>query len=188
MIRHKERSATSKQNHRAVAVVGSDLVVHSPSPRVVDPTGLLENVAPVDPLAIRTARVLGYRRGEGQTIAYVPKLERLIVHKYTVVGVDPRGDSLSVKPAIIGLARFTLKRRDARTDIGRHIGLARPGIDRMVERMIEIDQRMDVLRFHIRQNQRRPRVVLKKTRSIERTPLHAPRWQRPKHRMVIVKR
>ena len=186
MIRHKERSATCKQNHRTVAVVGSDFVVHSPSPRIIDPTGLLENVAPVDPLAIRTARVLGYRRGERQTIAYVPKFEWLVVHKYTVVGVDPRGNTLSVEPTIVGLTRFTLNRRNARTDIGRHIGLARPGIDRVVERMIEIDQRMDILRLHIRQNQRRPRIVLKKTRAIERTPLHAPRWQSPKHRMVVM--
>ena len=124
-------------------------VVHRPSLWIIDGARLLENVAPVDPLAIRPTGVLGDHQGLGQAIKNLAVRNRSIVDKHAVVGVEPGVDALTVQSTVIGFAFRSLRNGNGRAHVHRDVGLSGYGVGRVVVRVIKIHQLVDLGRFHV---------------------------------------
>lgn len=96
VVRDEHGPSTSKQHHRSMAMMGSDLIVERPSLRIIDPSGLLKDIAAVDPFPIRPAGVFGNSCRRSQPVGDIAELEGLVVDENPVVGIDPSIDALPI--------------------------------------------------------------------------------------------
>ena len=96
MVRDEHGPSTSEQHHRSMPVMGSDLIVERPSLRIIDPSGLLKDVATVDPFSIRSTGVFRNGGGISQSVGDIAELEGLVVDEDPVVGINPSVDALPI--------------------------------------------------------------------------------------------